>query len=181
MSRSIYSAFEFVNQKTGEWEIANLYEKYGSDYPEPYGIAQLIRGNSQLSSVLFGEEPLDFPIDDDGVVIDNLVDPLERIDNIITELSGSIPINASQESKKLYEKHCPSPLGDDNGMKYYPPCVTYTLRDLDLIELLAKSATAKATRNFNRYFAQIRWLLYTVMSMEYVSKSADVRTIIWSY
>lgn len=181
MSKKIYSVFEFVDQKTGEWKTANLYQKYGSDSQEPYGIAQLINGNSELSSVLFGEEVLDYLIDDDGTIIDNLVDPLGRISDIIEESSGVIPITASKESKALYDKFCPSPLGDDNGYKYYPPCVTYTLQSLDLIELLAKSATAKATRNFNKYFAQIRWLLYTVMRMEYVSKASDVRVIIWSY
>lgn len=179
MSKNIYSAFEFVDQRTGEWKTANLYEKYSGACPEPYGIAQLIRGNSELSSVLFGNEPLDHMIDDAGTIIDNLVDPLERIDNIITESSGIFPINAAKESKDFYDKFCPSPLGNDSGYKYYPTCTTYTLQDLDLIELLAKGASARATRNFNKYFAQIRWLLYTIMRIEYVSKAPDVRVILW--
>lgn len=175
----MYSVFEYVDQKTGKWETANLYKKYSN---ETYDIAQLITGNSEHWAAISGEEPFDFPFNDDGDAIDNLVDPIERIEELIIDAtSSSIPSNASGDTKEYYEQFGVSGWDSDPDKKQYPECVVFTLRDLELLEMLAKGASAKALRFYNKYFAQIRWLLYTVMRMEYVSKASDVRVIIWSY
>lgn len=175
----MYSVFEYVNHKTGKWETANLYRKYGDGI---YDIAQLITGNSEHLAAIFGEEPFDFLFNDDGDIIDNLVDPIGRIEELIADAtSGSVPSNASGETKEYYEQFGVSGWNGDSDKKQYPECVVFTLRDLDLLEVLAKGASAKALRFYNKYFAQIRWLLYSVQRSEYVSKGSDVRVLIWGY
>lgn len=175
----MYSVFEYVDQKTGKWETANLYRKYSN---ETYDIAQLITGNSEYWAAISGDDPFDFPINDDGEVLDNLVDPLERIEEIITDATfGNIPSNASGDTKEYYEQFGVSGWNSDPDKKQYPECVIFTLRDLDLLEMLAKGSSAKALRFYTKYFAQIRWLLYSVQRSEYISKSSDVRVLIWGY
>ncbi|MDD4280189.1 MAG: hypothetical protein PHX74_10705 [Candidatus Sumerlaeales bacterium] len=178
MSTNINSIFEYVNQKTGKWETANLYKKYSDG---AFNIAQLITGNSEYWAAISGDDPFDFPINDEGEVLDNLVDPLERIEEIIIDSSsGNVPSNASSDTKEYYEQFGMSGWGADTDRKQYPQCVTYTLRDLDLLEMLAKGASAKALRFYTKYFAQIRWLLYSVQRSEYISKGSDVRVVIWA-
>ena len=179
MSKNTYSVFESVDQKTGRWETVGLYT-YKSE--GIYDLAQLINGHRDYLSALFGEEPFDIPINDDGDVIDNLVDPLEQIDEIIKEaISCAIPPNTDAQTQEYYAKFALSGFTTDNKQKYFPPCVTYTLRDLNMLEMLAKGTSPAALRFYNRYFAQIRWLLHTIMRMKYISGGSDVRVIIWGY
>ena len=180
MSRSLYSVFEYVDTKTGEWQTANLYEL--SDDKSSYYLAQLITGGSEYLSALFGEEPFDYPLNDDGEIVDNLVDPLEQIEEIIKDAtSGGVPRNVAFKTKEYYEKFVSNEFESISGTKHYPSCVTFNLRDLNMLEMLAKSVSPKALRFYNRYFAQIRWILHTIMRMEYVSGGSDVRVIIWGY
>lgn len=177
MSTNIYSAFEYVDQKTGRWETEGLY-KYRRE--GVYDLAQLITGHSEHWAAISGDEPFDFPINDNGETFDNMVDPLEQIDEIIKyATSGDIPPNAATHTKEYYEKFVSSGLENNSGIKYHPPCVTYTLRDLSMLEMLARSVSPKAVRFYNKYFAQIQWLLRTIMLMEYVNGGSDVRVIIW--
>lgn len=177
MSKTVYSVFEYVDQKTGKWETANLYEKHRDG---SYDIAQLILGNSEYVSALFGREPFDVAIDADGEIIDNLVDPIERIDEIISDsTSASIPSNASAETKAYYEQFGMAGWGADPDKKQYPECAVYTLRDLEMIEMLSKGASASALRTYNRFFAPIRWLLFAIKGLEYTSSGASVRVIAW--
>lgn len=179
MSKHVYSVFEYVDSKTGEWTTANLYEKHEDG---TYGIAQLIVGNSEYLSALTGDEPFDFPLDNDGNIVDNLVDPLEHIAEIISYASsGGITSNASPETKQYYQIFKLSGWDDSSANIQYPGCVTYTLRDMDMIEMLAKAASSKATRFYNKYFARIRWLMDTILRMEYTTNGSDVRVIIWGY
>lgn len=179
MSKSVYSVFEYVDQKTGKWETANLYKRYGNGV---YDIAQLITGNSEYWAAISGEEPFDFLFNDDGDAIDNLVDPIGRIEELIIDArSGNIPSNASGDTKEYYEQFGVSGWSSDPDKKRYPECVVFTLRDLDLLEMLAKGASAKALRFYTKYFAQIRWLLYSVQRSEYISKGSDARVLIWGY
>ena len=179
MSKSVYSVFEYVDQKTGKWETANLYKKHSNG---TYDIAQLITGNSEYWASISGDDPFDFPVSDDGEVLDNLVDPLERIEEIIIDASsGSVPSNASPHTKEYFEQFGVGGWNSNPDEKQYPECVVFTLRDLDLLEMLAKGASAKAHRFYNKYFAQIRWLLYSVQRSEYISKGSDARAIIWGY
>ena len=177
MSKSLYSVFEYVDQKTGKWETANLYSKHRDGN---FDIAQLILGNSEYVSALFGREPFDVAIDADGEIIDNLVDPIERIEEIIADAtSGLIPSNASADAKEYYEQFGMAGWGGDSDKKQYPDCVTYTLRDIEMIEVLSKGASASALRTYNRFFAPIRWLLYAIKGLEYTSSGASVRVIAW--
>ena len=133
MSKGVYSVFEYVDQKTGKWETANLYKRYGNGV---YDIAQLITGNSEYWAAISGEKPFDFPFNDDGDAIDNLVDPIGRIEELIIDArSGNIPSNASGDTKEYYEQFGVSGWNSDPDKKRYPECVVFPLRDLDLLEM----------------------------------------------
>ena len=175
MSKYLYSAFETWNNLTGKWEIANLYSK---NKEGEYRLAQLLTGNSEYWDALFGSETFDFPFDDEGEAVDNLIDPIERISGMIENATyTNIPNNASDEATEYYANFI-TKIGEAIDK---PDCVVYTLQELDMIELLARSASAKAVRFYNRYFAQVRWLLNVVMRMNYESNGSFVRVIIWGY
>lgn len=178
MSKNVYSVFESVDQKTGEWKTVGLYT-YRSE--SLYDIAQLISGRRDYLSALFGEESFDTPINNDGGEIDNMIDPLEQIDEIIDgATSGTIPPNTAAQTQEYYAKFAISGFTSDL-QTYFPPCVTYTLRDLNMLEMLAKCTSPAALRFYNRYFAQIKWLLHTIMRMKYISGGSNVRVVIWGY
>ena len=175
MSKYLYSVFETWNNLDNKWETANLYSK-GRD--GEYRLAQLITGNSEYWRALSGDEPFDFPFDDNGEEVDNLIDPIERINKITDDaLYEAMPNNASDVAKEYYSKFLQT-IGRATDA---PQCAVYTLQELDMLELLAKAASAKATRFFNKHFAQIRWLLNAVMRMNYESNGSFVRVIIWGY
>ena len=178
MSKTAYSVIEYTDPSDNKWKTANLYEKVGDGIS--YRLAQLIMGGGEALGALFGGEVFDIAYDDEGAEIDELIGPLERIGDLVGDcVSARIPSDASEEATNYYEKFGSSPLADLNARTYYPPCVTYTLQDLDFLELLAKITSPKATRFFNRYFAKIQWLLYSVMQSLYITKRADVRVHIW--
>lgn len=175
MSKYLYSVFETWNNLNNKWETANLYSKSKGG---EYRLAQLIAGNSEYWQALSGDEPFELPFNDEGEVVDNLIDPIERISTMIESATYSnIPNNASAEAIEYYTNFI-TRIGESTDT---PDCVVYTLQDLDMIELLAKSASAKAVRFYNRYFAQVRWLLNVVMRMNYESNGSSVRVIIWGY
>lgn len=176
MSKNTYSIIEFIDHSTGEWTIANLYSKNmdGSESP-----AQLIVGNSEYCSALFGEEAFDTMFDDNGIIIDRVSEPLEKIDSIIEEsISMSIPKNASSEAKSFYRVHEISSV--TGGYAFSPKCVTFTIRDLEVIELLAEKVSVNALAFYNKYFARIKWLLDSVLRTTYTSNGSSVRVIIWA-
>lgn len=178
MSKNIYSVFESLNQKTGQWETVGLYNHRSEEIND---LAQLISGRSDYLSALFGEESFDAPINDDGGEIDNMIDPLEQVDEIIDgATSGTIPPNTAAQTQEYYAKFAISGFTSDR-QTYFPPCVTYTLRDLNMLEMLAKCTSSAALRFYNRYFAQIKWLLHTIMRMKYISGGSNVRVVIWGY
>lgn len=177
MSKNIYSVIECIDNSTGEWEIANLYSKNmdGSESP-----AQLIIGNSEYCSALFGAEAFDTMFDENGGIMDRFSEALEKIDSIIDEsISPSIPKNASSEAKSLYGVHEISG-GMVGGYAFSPECVTYTKRDFEVIELLAEKLSTNALAFYNRYFARIKWLLDSVQRTAYTSNGSNVRVIIWA-
>lgn len=170
MSKSLYSVIETLDTKTGQWEIANLYSK---SQDGKFETPQMVTGNSVRLGALFGHDTFDFNSEDEEEDTDN---PLSRIADLIDGSTHRIiPVTASTEAKEYYDTF----KVNWNGGYEYRECVVYTLRDLEMIELLAGLASPKSRNFYKAHFEQIQWLLYTIMRMEYSNDKSAIRIIIW--
>lgn len=178
MGRHIYSVFEYKDGNTGKWEAANLFRLYGEG---AYGLTQLLTGGDMEANALFARESFDMgPVKDPGEN-DCIESKIQRIDEIIDGLKSSRPpLDASNAAKKFYGRYEMVLDSRSKDVRYHPECVTYSLRDLELIECLVKGTTFATKNYYDKHFAAMRWLLHTIMRMEYIGNANHVRAIIWS-
>lgn len=173
MSREVYSITEI--NSGGKWEMVPYYELSDGVYTP----VQHMTGFGECVDALFGETPFDYPIDDDGNLIGGLEEPLDRIEELVDGLKcyGRLPYNASKGAKEYYDRFA----YDIGESKSFPNTIAYSLRDLEMLELLSKITTPAASSFYNKYFAPIRWTLHAIKMARYVTNAADVRVIIWAY
>lgn len=162
MSKTTHSVFEYVDPSTGQWNMIELFEKRNGEFAP----VQFIHGGHGTWLYWIGEVPM---TDEDSALTD-------RLDGFFRNAQcRGLPVTASSQARNVYCQDCL--LYQDAGSEL--ECLTFTLLDLEAMELLCHRISRSAVANFSDRFSEMKGLLAALADMKGIFCPSDIRVILW--